>query len=204
MRVCVCACARVRVCACARVRVCACARARVRACVRACARVRVCACACVRACVRVCVRVCGCMCVHAYFDFLTVPPPTLAMSRDPNATVILHNGDPLTLTCTIQLDPAVVDSDVIVTGSLGGPGGRSTTIMLVMDSAGVYRITLDIPSLRATLSDTYTCTATVIPASGFENVQGSSESHSSLDITVGKKSAASFAPHHSLAFSYGP
>ena len=115
-----------------------------------------------------------------------VPPPTLAMSRDPNATVTLRNGDPLTLTCTIQLDPAVVDSDVVVTGSLGGSGGRSTR-MPVMDSAGVYRITLDIPSLRATLSDTYTCTATVMPAPGVPNVLGSSESHSSLDITVGKQ-----------------
>ena len=115
-----------------------------------------------------------------------VPPPTLVMSRDPDATVTLHNGDPLTLTCAIQLDPAVVDSDVVVTGNLGGLGGRSTR-MPVMDSAGVYRITLDIPSLWATLSDTYTCTATVMPAPGVENVLGSSESHSSLDITVGKQ-----------------
>ena len=70
--------------------------------------------------------------------------------------------------------------------------------MPVMDSSGVYRVTLDIPSLRATLSDTYTCTATVMPASGVENVLGSSESHSSLDISVGKKSATSFLRHHSL------
>ena len=106
------------------------------------------------------------------------------MSRDPEATVTLHNGDSLTLTCTIQLDPAVVDSDVIVTGNLGGPGGSSTA-MPVMDSAGVYRIMLDIPSLLATLSDTYTCTATVMPAPAVVNVLVS-ESLSSLDITVGK------------------
>ena len=115
-----------------------------------------------------------------------VPPLSLAMSRDPDATVTLHNGDHLTLTCTIQLDPAVVDSNVVVTGNLGGPGGRSTTIMPVMDSAGVYRITLSIPSLLASLSDTYTCTATVMPGPGVSNVASSSESRSSLDITVGK------------------
>ena len=107
------------------------------------------------------------------------------MSRVPDATVTLHNGDPLTLTCTIQLHQAVIDSDVIVTRDLGGPGGRRTT-MPVMDSAGVYRITLDIPSLLATLSDTYTCTATVRPNPGVVNVVGSRESRSSLDITVGK------------------
>ena len=105
------------------------------------------------------------------------------MSRDPDASVTLHHGGSLTLTCTIQLDPAVVDSDVTVTGSLAGPGGRSTTMVA---SAGEYRITLDIPSLQATSSGTYTCTATVMPGPGVIHVTGS-ESHSSLDITVGKQ-----------------
>ena len=80
----------------------------------------------------------------------------------------------------------MVDSDVVVTGNLSGPGGKNTTIMPVMDSVGVYRIMLDIPSLLATLSDTYTCTATVMPGPGVVNVMSSSESHSSLNITVGK------------------
>ena len=107
------------------------------------------------------------------------------MIPDPDATVTLHHGDSLTLTCIIELDPAVVDSDVVATGNLGGPGWRSTA-MPVMDSAGMYRITLDIPSLLASLSDTYTCTATVMPGPGVLNVASSSESRSSLDITVGK------------------
>ena len=107
------------------------------------------------------------------------------MSRVPDATVTLHPGDSLTLTCTIQPDSAVEDSDVVVTGDLGGPGGSSTNIMPVIDSVGVYRITLDIPSLLATLSDTYICNATLMPGEGVVNVLGS-ESHSSLNITVGK------------------
>ena len=111
-----------------------------------------------------------------------VPPPTLAMSRDPDASMTLHNGDSLILTCTIQLDSAVVDSDVVVTGNLAGPGGSTTTMIA---SVGMYTIRLDIPSLRATSSDTYTCTATVMPDSSSLYVNGS-ESQSSLDITVGK------------------
>ena len=55
----------------------------------------------------------------------------------------------------------------------------------MIDSAGMYTIRLDIPSLRATSSDTYTCTVTVMPDSGSLYVSGS-ESESSLDITVGK------------------
>ena len=113
-----------------------------------------------------------------YSPSSAVPPPTLAMSRDPDATMTLRNGDPLTLTCTIQLDPAVVDSDVVVTGILEGPGGRSTTMIA---SAGMYTIRLDIPSLRGT----YTCTVTVMPDPSSLYVNGS-ESESSLNITVGK------------------
>ena len=110
----------------------------------------------------------------------TVPPPTLAISRDPDANVTLHHGDSLFLTCTVQIDPAVVDSDIAVTGSLGGPRGNSTTMI---SSAGMYTIRLDIPSLQATSSDTYTCAATVEPGSSSMYAQGS-ESHSTLDITV--------------------
>ena len=112
----------------------------------------------------------------------TVPPPTLALSRDPDATVTLHHGDPLilTLTCTIQLDETV-DSDVVVTGRLQGPRGRDSSIVSPLDEVFIW---LYITSLRATPSDTYTCTATVEPGSGVMYVQRS-ESQDSLNITVG-------------------
>ena len=112
-----------------------------------------------------------------------VPPATLTVIRDPDASVTLRHGDPLTLTCIIQLDP-VVDSDVVVTGNLQGQAGRNSTIVLT--SAGVYKIILDIHSLRATSSDTYTCSATVKPDLGVMYVQRSGLNSDSLDITVGK------------------
>ena len=111
----------------------------------------------------------------------TVPPPTLALSSDPDATVTLHHGDPLILTCSSQLDETV-DSDVMVTLRLQGRAGGSSTI--VTPSDGLNKIILYIPSLRATPSDTYTCTATVEPGSGVMYVQRS-ELHNSLNITVG-------------------
>ena len=106
------------------------------------------------------------------------------MNRDPGVSVILRHGDTLTLTCSIQLDPnPAVDSNVVVTGRLQGRAGGSSTIVTTSD--GVYRNVLYIPSLRATFSDTYTCTVTVKPGSGVIYVQ-SSESHSdSLSISVG-------------------
>ena len=104
------------------------------------------------------------------------------MSRDPDASVTLRHGDPLTLTCTIQLDPdPAVDIDVVVTGNLQGRAGRNSTI-----ADGVYKVILYIPSLRATASDTYTCSATVEPDSGVMYVQPSDLTSTSLNITVGK------------------
>ena len=108
----------------------------------------------------------------------TVPPPTISVSRDPDASVTLRHGDNLTLICTIKLDPAV-DSDVVVTGNLGG----MSNVMIA--SVGMYSIILEIPSLRATPSDTYTCTATVDPGSGLTYVSHGGQS-SSLNIAVGK------------------
>ena len=114
-----------------------------------------------------------------------VPPPTLSVSRDPDASVTLRHGNPLTLTYTIQLDPdPAVDNDVEVTGNLQGRAGRNSTIVMISD--GVYKITLYIASLRATASDTYTCSATVGPDSGVVYVQHSDLTSASLDITVGK------------------
>ena len=115
--------------------------------------------------------------------YLIVPPPSLSVSRDPDTSVILRHGDPLTLTCSIQLDPnPAVDSDVVVTGKLQGPEGSNSTT--VMATAGEYKNMLYIPSLLATFSDTYTCTATVEPGSGVICAQSSESSHS-LNITVG-------------------
>ena len=114
-----------------------------------------------------------------------VPPPTLSVSRDPDASVTLRHGDPLTLTCSIQLDPnPAVDSNVVVTGQLEGKEGSDSTA--VMATAGEYKILLYIPSLRAAFSDVYTCTATVEPGSGVMYVQSSESSHS-LNITVGNQ-----------------
>ena len=114
-----------------------------------------------------------------------VSPPTLSVSRDPDASVTLRHGDNLTLTCYIKLDPnPAVDSNVVVTGKLEGQEGSNSTT--VMATAGEYKILLYIPSLRAVFSDVYTCTATVEPGSGVMYAQSSESSHS-LNITVGNQ-----------------
>ena len=127
---------------------------------------------------------------HQYHKFIihSVPTPVLVMSRDPDASVTLRHGDNLTLTCTIQLD-LTVDSDVSVIGELRGAQLQVRFDNVMMLSEGVYQFTGTIPSLQATLSDTYTCNAEIEPASGAMNryIRGSDSAQSTLDIAVGKR-----------------
>ena len=108
------------------------------------------------------------------------------MTRDPDASVALHHGDSLSLTCIIQLDPAV-DSDVVVTGELRG--SRGTTMTLAIVSNTTYQMILAISSLRATLSDVYTCAAIVSPGPAVTNVLASRPNVSTtLNVTIGRNS----------------
>ena len=109
----------------------------------------------------------------------------LTINRDPENSVTLRHGDPLNLTCTIELDPAV-DIDVEVTGVLSGQGIQNPNIVTVNSkSLRVYQITKTITSLKAGRSTVYTCNATIIPGPGVGNVVASQKSCTVLHITVG-------------------
>jgi hypothetical protein len=56
----------------------------------------------------------------------------------------------------------------------------------LQEMRGKYWITLRICSLNATLSDTYTCNATIDPATGVKNVLGDMDGYSTQSITVGE------------------
>ena len=76
-----------------------------------------------------------------------------------------------------------MDSDVIVTGELSGPGGSADNVDQTL--ARMFQIALEIASLQATSLDTYTCTAAISPGTGVMNVRASEQSYSTLDISVG-------------------
>jgi len=118
--------------------------------------------------------------------YATVATPVLTVSRDPDASVTLRHGDPLNLTCIIELDPAV-DINVIVSGTLSGPGSQDPEDKVeYIQSRELYQIKKSITSLEAVRSSIYTCTATVRPGQGVVNVQESEGNHTMLNVTVGK------------------
>ena len=126
------------------------------------------------------------VCQETLFLPHAVPSPTLIMTREPNARVALHHGDPLTLTCTIQLDPAV-DSDVVVTGEISGPRGTTREVTPAAVSNRAYQMILAISSLRAAVSDTYSCTAMIRPGSAVQDVLASRPgTPSTLDVSIGR------------------
>ena len=98
----------------------------------------------------------------------------------------LRHGDPLNLTCSIELVPAV-DINVTVSGALSGPGNQDPEGNVeYIQSGELYQIKRTIASLEAATSTVYTCSATVSPGSGVVNVQDSEGSRALLSITVGK------------------
>ena len=115
--------------------------------------------------------------------YSTVSTPILTMTRDPDSSVTLRHGDPLNLTCIIQLE-AAVDRDVVVTGELSGPEGITTNPTIV--SNRMYQMILAIPSLSAGSLKTYNCTTIIKPPMNNTNILASKEHYRTLNISVGK------------------
>ena len=97
----------------------------------------------------------------------TVPQPTVSIT--PNHSGVLYAGTPLTLTCSIQLNPAV-DTTVMVTRMWRGPGSqvvsnssRVTVSNVVERGVLLYETTIEFDLLSTTDSGNYECEATVTP-----------------------------------------
>ena len=97
----------------------------------------------------------------------------------------LRHGDPLNLTCTIELAPAV-DIAVAISGTLNGQGIQNPNYESIRHtSSRIYKINETISSLVAARPSVYTCTATVSPGSGAEYVMASQMTSTVLNVTVG-------------------
>ena len=117
--------------------------------------------------------------------YFTVPAPALTMSRDPDNSMTLRHGDPLHLTCIIELDLAV-DIDVNVVGTLSGQGIQTSSGTVEPIHSRVYQIKKTIVSLKASKSTEYTCNATVSPDPRVVNIISSEKTCSVLNIAIGK------------------
>ena len=104
-------------------------------------------------------------CTPANGSLYTVPQPTVSIT--PNRTGVLYTGTPLTLTCSIQLNPAV-DTTVMVTRMWSGPGSQAvsnsshvTVSNLVERSDNLYETTIEFHPLNTTDHGNYECEANV-------------------------------------------
>ena len=118
-----------------------------------------------------------------------VPAPTVTIN---SGTIAAGSG--LTLTCSVELSPAV-DVPVTVTTVWTGPAGfmTTTTAQPVMGSTTTYTSTAMVSSLGRDQSGDYTCVATVNSTSSFIH---SSMKSASTRVTVGK--IACFYAHHNV------
>ena len=116
------------------------------------------------------------------FLCLTVTAPTSVTVTNSSVNV----GSTVTLTCTVELSPAV-DVPVTVNTEWTGPEGFRTTntAQSVMGSTTTYTSTAMVSSFGRDQSGNYTCTATVSSTSSFLTNSMGSSSHR-LRVTVGK------------------
>ena len=115
----------------------------------------------------------------------TVPQPTVSIT--PNRTGVFYAGTPLTLTCSIQLNPAV-DTTVMVNTTWSGlgsqavsNGSRVSVSNLLQRSAILYETTIHFIPLNTTDTGNYECEATVTadPQSQFVTMStADSDTHS--------------------------
>ena len=112
------------------------------------------------------------------------------MNVTSNHTGILHAGTPLTLTCSIQLNPAV-DTTVVVARMWRGPGSqvvsnssRVTVSNIPKRSAFLYETTIEFVPLSATDSGNYECEATVTPDPQSQFVNRSTAGSDTYTVTV--------------------
>ena len=120
--------------------------------------------------------------------FLTVPQPTVNITL--NRTGVLYAGTPLTLTCSIQLNPAV-DTTVMVTRMWREPASQTvsnsshvTVSNLVERGAFLYETTIQFVPLSTTDSGNYECEATVIPDPQSQFVNMSTTGNDTLTVIV--------------------
>ncbi len=111
-----------------------------------------------------------------------VAPPSVAVTPSPDRT--LYDGESVTLTCTIALDPAV-DSIVAVTASWARTDGAITNGVSGVTGSGPYQSTLTLSSLVTSDTGGYTCTASV--DSPTPQVVASEDGTDTHAITVGKE-----------------
>ena len=112
---------------------------------------------------------------------------SVSMNSDP-VSPIQPLGSDVTLNCAVELDPAIVESDlslVMVDAQLSRDGTPlDVTGPTVTGTTFTYTIQLD--SFGRSDSGNYTCTATVRPQPTLTFLTGSGEGSTIIEVTTGK------------------
>ena len=124
--------------------------------------------------------------------FSTVPPPssiTVTSSHGtPDNRVIV--GTDITLTCTVRLNRAIVDSDISllnVTAQFLSDKGVPLTLSESPVTAGTtFTFTTQLDSFRRNASGNYTCNVTVSPQATAAFVNGTQALDHTIELTTGE------------------
>ena len=119
---------------------------------------------------------------YLYTSFL-VSISKVAITSNPQ-TRPLHNGNNLTLICTVVLDTAV-DTGVYIVAGWNGLGNMRYGTRPIMVSQGIYQSVAIFDSLQTSDSGKYICTASAHPSRRSEYIRKSEDVFDDINIFVG-------------------
>ena len=119
---------------------------------------------------------------HLSTSFL-VSISKVTITRDP-PTRPLHNGNNLTLICTVILD-TTVDTGVYVVAGWNGLGNMRYGTRPIMVSEGIYQSVAIFDSLQTSDSGNYICTASAHPSRRSKYIRKSEDVCNDINIFVG-------------------
>ena len=127
-----------------------------------------------------------------YPTFYSVPEPTVLTSREPENPLRLYTTDSLTLTCIVEIDPAI-DTRVAITSQWSGHSsltneGRRVVVSELEGISPSYTSVVTFTTLKSIDSGSYVCSAKVVPDQNPGTVVESNWSSESITIDVGKLS----------------
>lgn len=127
------------------------------------------------------------LCLYFY---CTVPQPTILIAHEPENPLQLYTTDSLTLTCIVEIDPAI-DTRVAITTQWSGQSSLTSEghRVVVSELEGVspsYSSVVTFTALKAIDSGSYVCSAKIIPDENPATVVESYWGSESITIYVGE------------------
>ena len=130
------------------------------------------------------------MCINNQYNIVIhlsheVPNPSVTVASDPDSPIL--NGTDVTLTCTVELGPSVVDSDLslLMVDAQLSRDGTPLTLTGPTVAGTTFTYTIQLNTFGRNDIGKYTCTATVRPQPPSTSLTESGDQSDTAELIIG-------------------